>query len=473
MPNAQNILPPANGRPLDLSAGTILFIDDNERFLATMRRTLGKHFDVETESDPQKGLEKISTGQQYAVVVADMRMPGLNGINLLARIMENNPCVIRVLFTGYADLQTAIEAVNKGHIFRFLTKPCPPATLREHMEACLLHYRWQRLGVCLEERDLLRAVSGRKEASIRLIGDSEEMRSILCLVKQLADLNTTVLITGESGTGKELIAEALHHGGVRAGHPLVKVNCSALSENLLESELFGHVRGAYTGAVADRIGRFEAAKEGTLLLDEIGELSPGLQVKLLRVLEYKEYQRVGESATRRTKARILAATNADLKEKMAQGTFRGDLYYRLKVMHLHLPPLRNRREDIPLLTEHFLRVLRGRYGKPAREFSAEAMALLARYDWPGNVRELQHAVERACIFCPEEIIRSEHLPPEITAMAQGEPSIRQNEQEFSGHRIIDALKKTGGNKAKAARLLGVSRATLYRWLERGDIPQPD
>jgi DNA-binding NtrC family response regulator len=473
MANAQDIPPTANGRTLDLSAGTILFIDDNERFLTTVRRTLGKHFDVETESDPLKGLEKISSGRHYAVVVADMRMPGMNGISLLARAMENNPCVIRVLFTAYADLTTAIEAVNKGHIFRFITKPCPLATLREHMEASLLHYRWQRLGVCLEEKDLLRAVSGRKEASLRLIGHSEEMRAILGLVKQLADLSTTVLITGESGTGKELIAEALHYGGARSGQPLVKVNCSALAENLLESELFGHVRGAFTGAVADRIGRFEAAKEGTLMLDEIGELSPGLQVKLLRVLEYREFQRVGESTTRRTKARILAATNADLSKKISKGTFREDLYYRLKVMHLHLPPLRERREDTQLLAEHFLHAFRERHKKPAQEFSVEAMALLTQYDWPGNVRELEHAVERACIFCPGETILSEYLPPETIALAQEDSVVEIEGRGNSQERIADALKKSGGNKAKAARLLGVSRTTLYRWLKDNDHLLPE
>ncbi len=461
-------LPPTNDRVLDLSAGTILFIDDNERFLATVRRTLEKDFDVETESDPLTGLEKVSTGRHYAVVVADMRMPDMDGISLLSKAMENNPCVIRVLFTAYGDLTTAIEAVNKGHIFRFITKPCPPATLREHMEASLLRYRWQRLGVCLEEKDLLRAVSGRKETSLRLIGHSEGMRAILGLVKQLADLTTTVLISGESGTGKELIAEALHHGGIRSGQPLVKVNCSALAENLLESELFGHVRGAFTGAVADRIGRFEAAKEGTLLLDEIGELSPRLQVKLLRVLEYREFQRVGESKTRKTKARILAATNADLTEKIAKGTFREDLYYRLKVMHLHLPPLRERREDIPLLAEHFLHTLRKRHRKPAQKFSVEAMALLIQYDWPGNVRELEHAVERACIFCPGETILSEYLPPETTVMTREESVAGQEGQGSSQERIAEALKKSGGNKAKAARLLGVSRTTLYRWLEDND-----
>ncbi len=461
-------LPPTNDRVLDLSAGTILFIDDNERFLATVRRTLEKDFDVETESDPLTGLEKVSTGRHYAVVVADMRMPDMDGISLLSKAMENNPCVIRVLFTAYGDLTTAIEAVNKGHIFRFITKPCPPATLREHMEASLLRYRWQRLGVCLKEKDLVRAVSGRKETSLRLIGHSEGMRAILGLVKQLADLTTTVLITGESGTGKELIAEALHHGGIRSGQPLVKVNCSALAENLLESELFGHVRGAFTGAVADRIGRFEAAKEGTLLLDEIGELSPRLQVKLLRVLEYREFQRVGESKTRKTKARILAATNADLTEKIAKGTFREDLYYRLKVMHLHLPPLRERREDIPLLAEHFLHTLRKRHRKPAQKFSVEAMALLIQYDWPGNVRELEHAVERACIFCPGETILSEYLPPETTVMTREESVAGQEGQGSSQERIAEALKKSGGNKAKAARLLGVSRTTLYRWLEDND-----
>gem|GEM_PF-6245753 len=248
-----------------------------------------------------------------------------------------------------------------------------------------------------------------------IIGRSKKMRDLFCLLEKLSDMDTTVLVTGESGTGKELIAKALHHGSHRAFKPFISVNCSALAENLLESELFGHVRGggAFTGAFKDSQGRFQAAGSGTVLLDEVGDISPLIQLKLLRVLQDKQYERVGESVARNMNARIVACTNADLKQKVSRGEFREDLYYRLKVMEIALPPLRERMEDVPLLASHFCSLFNQRFGKEIEGFSKDALAKLMNYSWPGNIRELEHAIERAFVLCSKKMITPEHLPAEI------------------------------------------------------------
>jgi len=314
-----------------------------------------------------------------------------------------------------------------------------------------------------------------------LIGKSKVMRSIYAVLDQLSEVESTVLITGESGTGKELVAEALHYGGPRAKGPLIKVNCSALSESLLESELFGHVRGAFTGAIRDKIGRFEAADGGTIFLDEIGDISPRIQLNLLRVLERKEFERVGDSKTRRANVRVLAATNADIPEKIRQGLFREDLYYRLKVMVIHLPPLRERTEDVPLLCEHFLAQFRAGFGKRIGKLGEDVMKVFMTYPWPGNVRELRSALEHACILCPGGDILSEHLPPELAhgqrADWKGELVSRSGlpeplfsgfsrRQSLSREDILTALRSSANNRAKAARLLGIDRRTLYRNMDK-------
>ncbi|ADK86197.1 PAS modulated sigma54 specific transcriptional regulator, Fis family [Desulfarculus baarsii DSM 2075] len=294
-----------------------------------------------------------------------------------------------------------------------------------------------------------------------LVGQSPAMQEVYRLLETLAETDTTVLIGGPSGSGKELAAEALHYLGPRANGPLIKVNCAALAENLLESELFGHARGAFTGAVADKAGRFLLADGGTIMLDEIGDISPAVQLKLLRVLEDKIVERVGEAKPRRVDARVVAATNQDLATLSAQGRFRQDLYYRLNVVRLNMPSLAQRREDIPLLAEHFLAQFARRMPRPVEGLSPTALEALMRQPWPGNVRQLRHVLEHAYIFCPGGLIGPEHLPPELSAppispAADGPTSEAQ--------RILAALRRAGGNKAKAARLLGLSRNTLYRKL---------
>ncbi|MDR3640493.1 MAG: sigma 54-interacting transcriptional regulator [Humidesulfovibrio sp.] len=304
-----------------------------------------------------------------------------------------------------------------------------------------------------------------------IVGKSKVMQDIYAVLDQLSDVESTVLITGESGTGKELVAEALHYGGSRSKGPLVKVNCSALSENLLESELFGHMRGAFTGAIRDKIGRFEAAEGGTIFLDEIGDISPRIQLNLLRVLERKEFERVGDSRTRKANVRVLAATNVDLLDKIRQGLFREDLYYRLKVMVIQLPPLRERTEDIPLLMAHFISHFQASFGKNLTKCSDEVMRVFMTYPWPGNVRELKYSLEHACILCPGGEITAAHLPADLLRFSQGQrPALpgaqavqrRRTSGGLSREDITQALAHTGENRAKAARLLGVDRRTLYR-----------
>lgn len=302
-----------------------------------------------------------------------------------------------------------------------------------------------------------------------IIGHSNKMQAVYSLLENLTDLDTTVLVTGESGTGKELVARAIHYEGQRAVKPFIAVNCSSLAENLLESELFGHVQGAFTGAIKDKTGRFEAADGGTILLDEIGDISPLLQLKLLRVLQEKIVERVGENASRSVDARIIACTNKNLKEKVALGEFREDLYYRLKVVQVELPPLRNRLEDIPLLVDHFIGVFNKRFNQNVKGVSQDVLSLFMTYHWPGNIRELEHAIEHSFILCRSVLITLEHLPRDIVEAVDQNwhslPHLRSGKKSVSVDEILDVLKKTDGNKAKAARLLGINRRTLYRKLD--------
>ena len=285
-------------------------------------------------------------------------------------------------------------------------------------------------------------------------------------------MNTTVLITGESGTGKEKIAHALHYGGRRAGRPFIRVNCSALAESLLESELFGHAKGAFTGADRESVGRFEAAHGGTILLDEIGDISPLIQLKLLRVLEEKEIERVGEATPRKVDVRVLAATHRDLKKAIAEGTFREDLYYRLNVMNIRIPPLRDRVEDIPLLAEHFRLKFNGQYAKSIAGVSTEVMEIFMGHPWPGNVRELEHVIERAFVLCGGEMIRPEHIALEAAARPVWREEAVAASPADEKQRLLVALEKAAWNISKSARLLGVSRWTLYRRLLRHGLERP-
>ncbi|MEZ4600000.1 MAG: sigma 54-interacting transcriptional regulator [Syntrophotaleaceae bacterium] len=306
----------------------------------------------------------------------------------------------------------------------------------------------------------------------RIYGASEKMQELYSLLDDLADIPSTVLITGESGTGKELVADALHRSGSRANKPLVKVNCAALSDTLLESELFGHVRGSFTGAIKDRIGRFQKADGGTIFLDEIGDISPKMQLRLLRVLQEREIERIGESTPTKVDIRIMAATNCDLAEKVRQGTFREDLYYRLKVIQVAMPPLRKRLDDIPLLVEHFIEKMNITMGRQIQEVSEEVLQLFARYNWPGNIRELEHVMEYAFARCRDAVIACNHLPSDLKDRSVQDPDGESVGEDEEGM-ILQSLEKTSGNKAKAARLLGIDRKTLYRKMAKLGIEYND
>jgi PAS domain S-box-containing protein len=317
-------------------------------------------------------------------------------------------------------------------------------------------------------RDLERELRERHQFQ-NIIGRNKKMQDIYRLLEDLANIETTVLVTGESGTGKELVAKALHYSGERAFQPFVTVNCSALAESLLESELFGHVKGAFTGAIKDKQGRFQAANGGTILLDEIGDISPLIQLKLLRVLQEKVIERVGESTPQKVDVRVIACTNRDLKEKVRKGEFRQDLYYRLKVVEVSLPPLRNRLEDLPLLVDHFCRSFNERFKKNIEGISSEVLSRFMNYAWPGNVRELEHVMEHAFVLCHGGVITLEHLPSELRDYERTEkitiPKIR-DEEPNEDQEVLNALNKAHWNKTRAARLLGISRRTVHRKINR-------
>jgi PAS domain S-box-containing protein len=327
------------------------------------------------------------------------------------------------------------------------------------------------MGAVLVIRDITKLTELERELIERhqfnnIIGKCGTMQKIYRLLEDLADTDTTVLITGESGTGKELVAKALHYGSIRSSQPLVTVNCSALAEDLLESELFGHVKGAFTGAIKDKRGRFQAAHGGTILLDEIGDISPRIQLKLLRVLQEKEFERVGDSTPVKVDVRVIAATNRDLREKVRLGEFRADLYYRLKVVEVALPPLRDRREDMPLLVNHFYNLFKKRFKKNIDGISDEVPRTFMRYPWPGNIRELKHAVEHAFVLCRGNIVRLDHLPCEIREYSESKGPASEEPSADRPQAILQVLNKTGWNKAKAARVLGMSRRTIYRKIEK-------
>jgi len=303
----------------------------------------------------------------------------------------------------------------------------------------------------------------------RLVGRSEAIRKVLSMIEVLADVDTSVLLTGESGTGKELVAEALHSAGGRAAKPLVKVNCSALTESLLESELFGHVRGAFTGAIKDKVGRFQRADGGTIFLDEIGEVSPRMQLRFLRVLESMEFERVGDSTPIRVDARVVAATNRDLATKVERGEVREDLYYRLKVVEIQLPPLRKRRDDIPLLIGHYLEKFNRKFGKNVQSVTDSVLDLFLNYYWPGNVRELENTLEHAFVLTRQCTISERDLPVDFMSSAGAPFPAGQGDCSAESRAIAEALKRTAYNKSEAARLLGISRRTLYRKMERSQI----
>ncbi|MFL5384973.1 MAG: sigma-54-dependent transcriptional regulator [Longimicrobiaceae bacterium] len=448
-----------------MSETRVLIVDDETAILDTLRILLKREgFAVETAVGGQQGIDRMRE-QRPDVVLTDVRMPSVGGLEVLLAARELDPSLPVILMTAQASLQTAIRAVNEG-AFYYIQKPFANdellAIVRRASESRQLKRENQQLRTEIRRRD--------RGDAVRPIGKSRPFLEALKLAETVGPTDSTVLISGESGTGKEVLARYLHELSGRADGPFVSINCGALPENLLESELFGHVRGSFTGAVRDKQGLFVAAKGGTFFLDEVGEMSPATQVKLLRVLQEREVIPVGATEAVPVDVRIVAATNRDLDEEIRRGGFRSDLFYRLNVITLHLPPLRDRPDDVPLLAEHFLQRFAASRGRKVR-LVPETLEAMQGYDWPGNVRELENALERAAVMTPGEEIGPDALPAKITERAP-QPLVQASLPPNPTLEIIErayihwVLQAEGGNKTRAAEVLGIDPSTLYRKLLR-------
>ncbi|MGE4536730.1 MAG: sigma-54-dependent transcriptional regulator [Desulfovibrio sp.] len=451
-----------------MNQAQILVVDDDAGHLSMLRTVLsGWGYAPQGASDGEQAVAMVRE-KAYDAVLLDVRMAGMGGMEALTRIKEYNPSMPVIIMTAYSSVETAIAALKTG-AYDYLTKPLDLDVLRLTLERALDHMRLAAENASLREQ--LGPVAGGPE----IIGKSKAMRDLFNMIGMVAPTEATVLITGESGTGKELVAKAIHAGSPRSSGPLVAVNCAALSESLLESELFGHEKGAFTGAERRREGRFLAANKGSIFLDEIGEIAQPIQAKLLRVIQEREIQRVGGDKPVGVDVRILAATNRDLKKEVEEGRFREDLYYRLNVVTVTVPPLRKRAEDIPLLAQFFLARFAEKNRKRIKGFTPSAMDHLIRCPWPGNVRELENAVERAVILSVGEYVSERELPlcdpigtkadaaagaGDVGGLA-GRP-LDDVEREV----ILATLDSCGGNKSEAARVLGITRATLHKKLKK-------
>jgi two-component system NtrC family response regulator len=458
--------------PKAKTATTILIADDDDSLRRVLEFQLREGgYEVLTAADGLAALE-LFTASEVDCLISDLRMPGLSGLELLRRasaIARETPVIV---ITAYGDIETAVEAMRAG-AFDYVTKPFNRDEILMTVEKALIFGR-----AISENRRLRRLVHDHFRLE-NVIGSSERMRRVLDLVERVARSDATVLITGESGTGKELIAKGVHFSGPRAGHPFVALNCAAIPETLIESELFGHKRGSFTGAVADAKGKFEEASGGTLFLDEVSAMPPALQPKILRVLQEQEIVRLGESAPRKVDVRIIAATNRDLQTMIADGTFREDLYFRLAVVPIGLPALRERREDIPLLSEHFLKRACERHKCGELRMEREVFAALSTYSWPGNVRELENTIERMAVLASGETITVEDLPENIrrppnyaaNVLLELPPdglSIEQVEREI----IRQALEMNDGNQTRAARYLDITRSALIYRMQKYGLASP-
>jgi len=455
----------------------VLVVDDEPDILRAFAFNYGDDFQVLTAESGARGLALLET-HEPAVIVADQRMPAMSGTDFLERSMVLRPDAVRIILTGYTDIDAIVQAINRSRIYRYVTKPWESEelrlTLRRAVEAFHLVRENGRLVEELRRANERLAAENaylrESERPQEIVGDSAAMHGVLELVARVTGSRSTVLIEGETGTGKELVARAIHAGGPRRDHLFVAVNCATLSEGLLESELFGHRRGAFTGATEDRKGLFEVASGGTLFLDEISETSAGLQAKLLRVLQEGEVRPVGENRARMVVTRVIVATNRNLEDELKAGRFRDDLYYRLRVFPIRLPPLRERREDIPALARHLLGRLARQVKKPVAEPTEETLALLARYPFPGNVRELANELERAVLLAEPGAPITDDLLSERLQEAAGDgaaPSLLQHRANaFEREQIEAALARASGVKTHAAEELGITYRGLLKKMKR-------
>ncbi len=445
--------------------GNVLIIDDEKNYLIILEDLLaeeGHH--VMTAESGREGLELVQNND-LDVVITDMKMPGMDGMQVLEQVLALDADLPVIMMTAFGTVEKAVEAMKKG-AFHYILKPFENEELKVLVQKAVEHHQIKR------QNRQMKDILAEQHQFHNIVGKSEPMQRVYALIRKVAPTKATVLITGESGTGKELIARAIHFNSPRKTGPFISVNCGALPENLLESELFGHERGAFTGAVGLRKGRFELAHGGTLFLDEISEMSPPLQVKLLRALQEMRFERVGGTETLHVDVRVVAASNRNLKEEVAAGRFRSDLFFRLNVVHVQLPSLRERPSDIPLLAQHFLRKYEKQTGREGLRFRPETLRALLDYSWPGNVRELENVVERAVILCPHEEITLEDLPAEILSSAPSpspasisspvEPSVRMDDvREPSDRREALKILPPGPQRVRQLRALDFVQSQGY------------
>jgi len=449
----------------------ILVIDDDIKMLELLEKVLlRKGYTVETASKPKEALEKFEANG-FDIVVTDINMPEINGLEILRQIKSVSPNTIVIMITAFATVSSAVESMKLG-AYDYIIKPF-------NMEEFVLIIQRAAEQIALKkEVEFLRREIQQRYSFGNIIGKSPQMQKVFQLIKQVANTNSNVIIYGKSGTGKELVARAIHYNSPRKDKPFIAVNCSAIPESLLESELFGHEKGAFTGAISSRKGLFEEANGGTIFLDEIGDMSLAMQAKLLRVLEEKEIRAVGSDKPKKVDVRVIAATHKNLEKAVKEGTFREDLFYRLNVIPIYLPELRERVEDIPLLVEYFLKKYNEEAGRNVR-ISREALACMMKYSWPGNVRELENLIERLVVLSTGDEIRVEDLPEHIRAckaedifeeLTLGE---KITLEELEKRYILKVLQETGWHKSNAAKILGIDRRTLYRKIEEYKLEEPE
>ncbi len=453
-----------------MKAKSVLIVDDEESLRQSLEKVL-KNAGYQTAT-AGSGSEALETLAQHPtdLVLSDLKMPNGDGLELLKSIKKKFPDIEVILLTGYGTIETAVEAMKEG-AYDFITKPPKKAVILSTVERAS-----ERQNLALENK-YLRAQLGRGSLALDMIGTSPAFKKVCEMIERVAPLLSTILITGESGTGKELVARAIHRQSPRAKQKFIPINCGAIPENLIESELFGHKKGAFTGAMRDKQGLFKVAENGTLFLDEMANIPLNLQVKLLRAIEQKEILPVGSTTSEIVDVRIIAATNKNLIEEVERGNFREDLYYRLNVVGINIPPLRERTEDIPALLEHFLGVNNVQLNKQIHGVERAVLDAFMTYEWKGNVRELENVIERAMILCDDELLRMKHFPPTFAAKASTleaiDDGLKGSVKRFERDSILKALETAAHDKSKAAQLLGMSLSTLYRKMAELGIPNKE